>query len=279
MAPLARSISVMVQPGEAPGAQGTFAEVLAQHMIGLRLEAGQRLALPGWPRMTVEEVDPPGSVVRGGTEVEISVPPSPGDGPVNLAILVDASLTMGRGTAPTPYDRAATVIDAFLMNGRFFLGSAGLVVQGGETRHVRSMGSPETMSGALIHQVEPKGTFALPGGLERALDVLEAAGEGPRAILLVTDGQVALADPLGLALRIAEAGTRLFAVAGSPDEAIQEICRHTGGQASQKPEPVFEALAALAGARADWSPPGDPQRVEPGERAFETVIETIEEPP
>lgn len=275
MAEPARAVSLLFQPGELPAASEGFADVLARHLDGYRLHAGQRLALPGWPNVTVEDVDPPGGEVRPGTEVEITVPPRLGQGPVHLVFLVDGSLTMGEGS-PSPYDRAATHIDAFMMNGRAFLASAGIVVQGGETRHVAELAPPDTLSGALIHRVEPKGIFDLEAGLRRALDVLADAPEGPRAILLVTDGDLGVAAPLATAVSVAREGARLFAVAGSLGRGLAEACRHTGGEASSEPEPVFEALAEVARARARWRPPQPTEPVE-ADPEFETVIETMED--
>lgn len=276
MAEPAQAASLVFQPGDLPAASEGFADVLARHLSGHRLRAGQRVALPGWPRFTVEAVRPPGGEVRPGTRLEITVPPSLGEGPTSLAILVDASLTMGENGSPTAYDRAAALIDAFLMNGRSFLAGAGIVVQGGETRYVEALASPETLSGALIHQVDPRGTFDLDGGLARCLDLLEAAEEGPRAILLVTDGDLGLADPLGSALVVARAGARLFAVAERLPPGLAEACRHTGGHASVDAQTVFERLAEASGARARWSPPGDPGPPD-SDPAFETVIETMED--
>jgi hypothetical protein len=276
MAEPARAVSLLFQPGEVPAASDGFADVLARHLTGHRLRPGQRLALPGWPRMTVEDVEPPGGVVREGTRVEITVPPSLGEGPMHLAFLVDASLTMGEGS-PSAYDRAAALIDAFMMNGRSFLDSTGIVVQGGETRHVEERDSPEAMSGALIHRVEPKGTFDLEAGLQRAPEVLADAPEGPRAILLVTDGDVALADPIGAASTVAREGARLFAVAEEPTAALADACRHTGGRADRSPEAVFAALADVVGAHASWSPPASPEETAT-DAEFETVIESMEEP-
>lgn len=275
MAPAARAVSLLFQPGELPAASEGFADVLAKHLTGYRLHAGQRLALPGWPRLTVEEVDPPGGEVQAGTEVEITVPPRLGEGPVHLAFLVDGSLTMGEGSSPRPYDRAGALIDAFLMNGRSFLASAGIVVQGGETRHMEERGAPETLSGAQIHRVEPKGVFDLRAGLQRSLALLADAPEGPRAILLVTDGDLALAEPLATAVAVAREGAHLFAVANRPEEPLAEACRHTGGQASRDPEAVFGAIADVARAHATWSPPPSPERVG-ADAEFETVIETVE---
>lgn len=278
MAERARSVSLVFRPGELPAASEGFADVLAGHLCGRRLHAGERVALPGWPRFTVESVDPAGSEVGEGTEIEVTVPPRLGEGPLNLAILVDASLTMGTDGSPTAYQRAASLIDAFLMNGRSFLASAGILVQGGETRHVEEMASPETLSGALIHRVDPKGTFDLADGLQTALGLLEAADDGPRAILVVTDGDLDVADPLASAVQVARAGARLFAVAEDLPEALAEACEHTGGVGHRDPERVFDALAELAGARGRWSPPPDPHDPD-GDPEFETVIETMQEEP
>ncbi|PSG98147.1 hypothetical protein BRD56_02035 [Thermoplasmatales archaeon SW_10_69_26] len=272
----ARAVSLVFRPGELPTASQGFADVLARHLVGRQLRAGQRVALPGWPRFTVESVDPPGGEVGEGTEVEVTVPPSTGEGPLHLAIVVDASLTMGTDGEPTAYQRAASLIDAFLMNGRSFLASAGIVVQGGETRHIEELASPETLSGAVIHRVEPKGTFDPSQGLDRALDLLEVADEGPRAIVLVTDGDLIVEDPLGSALHVARAGAHLFAVAERGLPALDEACRHTGGQASADAESVFDALAQVAGARGRWRSPPDPAEVA-SDPEFETVIETMED--
>lgn len=275
MTKAARELSVLFWPGQLSGVFEGFGETLAGHLLGRRLERGQRVALPGWPPLTVEDVQPAGGEVRPGTAVEVTVPPSPGQGPLNLAILVDASLTMGEGEDTTPYDRAAALTDAFLMNGRSFLGAVAIVVQGGETRHVEELSDPQSLSGAAIHRVQPRGTFDLEEGLERALDVLEPAAEGPRAVLVATDGAVDVPDPLATALPVVHAGARLFALAGDPGSALRAACEHGGGVADSDPETVFAALAERAGARADWTPPPDPDPVE--EPRFEVVIETMEE--
>lgn len=276
MADQARTVSLMFRPGQLPsGSDNGFADTLARHLVGRRLRTGQRLALPGWPRMTVADVDPPEGEVGPRTEIEISVPPGLGDGPMHIAILVDASLTMGEGRSPTAYDRAASLIEAFLLNGRSFLASAGIVVQGGETRHIEPLTSLDTLSGAVIHRVEPKGIFDLEAGLEASLDVLEKAGEGPRAVLLVTDGDLGLLNPLNPALSVARSGTRLYAVAEDLSNSLAEACRHTGGVASQEAETVFEAIADVVGARGSWRPPESPDNQE-DEGAFETVIESVE---
>lgn len=275
MADAARAVSLIFRPGDLPAATDGLGDTLARHLVGSRLRAGSCVALPGWPVMTVESVDPAGGEIREGTEVEITVPPRRGDGPLSLAILVDASLTMGAGGSPTPYDRAAPLVDAFLMNGRSFLGSAGIVVQGGEPRHVEALADPESLAGALIHRVEPKGVCDLRVGLDTALEVMAEAEEGPRAILLVTDGDLDLTDPLSPALDVARAGTHLFAVADRLGTPLADACRHTGGQASSDPQTVFEALADLAGARGAWLPPRSPASVD-ADASFETVIESVE---
>lgn len=274
----AREVAVLFRPGDLPRVREGFAETLASHLVGRRVERGLRVALPGWPPLTVERVDPSSAIVQPGTEVEITVPPGPSEGPVNLAILVDASLTMGQGGSPTSYERAAGLIDAFLMNGRSFLASAGVVVQGGRTRHVEELAPPEEISGALIHKVDPKGTFDLEAGLERSLELLEDASEGSRAVLLVSDGDAEIADSLATALPVAQAGARLFAVTETVDAGLEGACEHTGGLAHRDPKNVFAALAAVARARADWRAPGTPEPVDQTDPEFEVVIETMEEP-
>ena len=273
----AREVSLVFQPGASPTASEPIGEVLAKHLDGYQLRAGERLALPGWGTLIVERIDPPASVVAAGTQVEVDVPPRHGKGPMQLAFLVDASLTMGEGS-PRAYDRAATLIDAVLMNGRSFLASAGIVVQGGETRHVIEPDTPESLTGAAIHRVDPKGTFDPGAGLERALAMLADAPEGPRAVLVVTDGDHDVADPLGLALPAAREGVHLVALAGSADPQLAEACRLAGGRAGDDPEQVFAALAETAGARPTWSPPPEAGDHE-ADPEFETVIDTMEERP
>lgn len=275
MAQPARRVALVFQPGEIPGASDGFADVLAKHLDGRRLSPGQRVALPGWPAFSVEQVEPPGSRIVAGTEVEITVPPRTGDGPIHLAFLVDASLTMGEGS-PSAYDRAGALIDAVLLNGRSFLSSAAIVVQGGETRHVGERASPETLSGASIHRVEPRGTFDLDAGLARSLEVLEDAPDGPRCILVVTDGDLSVEDPVATAASAARQGACLFAATEQANERLAEACRHAGGRASGDAEAIFEALADIAGARASWSPPSQPERLEE-DPEFETVIDTMED--
>lgn len=275
MAQPADTVSVMFQAGEMTRVPEGVGRSLAGHLVGRTLERGQHVALPGWPTAIVESVEPdPGEVVPG-TQVDVHVPPPTTEGALSLAIVVDASLTMGQGD-PSSYEEAAAVADAVVLNGRAFLQAVGLVVQGGETREAGPLEAPQDVTGASILKVRPRGTFDALGGLQAGLDLLEDAPDGPRAVLLVTDEADALADPIEAAAPLLRAGVALFAVTPEPGEALGEACRWTGGLADTDAGPVFEAMAALAGTRATWTPPQDIGTDDGHE--FEVVIEAMEGP-
>lgn len=273
MAPPADTVSLMFQADALSRVPEGLGGALAAHLVGQEVARGQRLALPGWPIVIVDDVEPSPARVEPGTEVTVHVPPETGEGALSLVVLVDASLTMGRGD-PSPYQEAAHVLDGFLLNGRAFLQGVGIVVQGGETRHTEPLASPEEATGASILRVQPRGTFDLDAGLERALELLDEAPEGPRAVLVLSDDGDAVGDPLATARGPLQAGVGLFAVTANPDAGWDTSCRLTGGLADETPGPVFETLAERAGAEVPWVPPEGA----PGgqEEEFEVVVETLE---
>lgn len=279
MAPRARELALLFAADDIRRVPEGYGRTLAGHLVGTELERGDRVALPGWPTATVEAIEPAGGEIVPGTELTLHVPPRPSEGALNLVLLVDASLTMGKGD-PSPFQEAAATIDALLLNGRSFTQTAGVVVQGGSTRQVDPLQPPEDASGASILKVEPRGTFDLDGGLERALELLEDVPAGPRAIVLLTDDE-AIDDALETARPALHAGVPVFAVTPEPDETLIEMCELTGGLASSTPEDVFEGLTELVGTSADWSPPEEPAPTpeEPEDYEFEVVIETVEGAP
>jgi len=248
---------------------------MASHLLGQTARRGEQILLPGWAPVLVESVTPAGSIIGEGTEIEVHVPPGHDQGPLSLAIVVDASLTMGEGK-PSNFDRAATLVDALLLSGRAFVNSAGVLVQGGTTRHATDLTPPEDLSGALIHCVEPKGTFAIDDGIERAREPL-ADVEGPKAIVVVTDGDAAPENALDTAAPLAREGVGLFAIAPGEPTRLRRACEMTGGTASADPETVFDALADAAGATGEWIEP-EPPDPDASDPEFEVVIERVEEP-
>lgn len=277
MAPRARRLSLLFAAEDVRRVPEGFGRTLASHLVGSTLDRGDRVCLPGWPPATVEAIEPEGSEVAPGTEVTLHVPPRPSEGALSLVIVVDASLTMGKG-APSPFQEAASAIDALLLNGRSFLQSSGLVVQGGSTRHVDPLRPPEDVTGAAILKVDPRGTFDLDEGLDQALDLLEDAPDGPRAILLITDEDDPVRDPLDTARPSLHAGVPLFAWTPDPAEGLVELCEITGARACDEIEQAFEELAALAGSEVEWTPreTAPPAVEEDEDYEFEVVIETVE---
>lgn len=278
MARLATKLTVLFPPGQLRWGPESVAETLADHLVGQTLQPGAPLALPGWPVATVETIEPAGATVGPGTELEILVPPTSEPGGLNVAFLVDASLTMRQGDETTRYENAAHTLDGILLSGRGFLSTAGTVVQGGTTRHVEPLASPEACSGASILKVQPRGTFELDAGLKASLELVAEAPAGPRAVLIVTDGQQAPKD-LDACTRLAvHAGTTVIALAPDPPTELTQLCQATGGACYSTPERAFEHLATLAGAQAIWQPappPGQTNGQDPDE--FEAVIERVEE--
>lgn len=276
MAPRARTLELLFAAGDLHRIPEGFGSTLAAHLVGAELSRGERLALPGWPSATVEAIEPEGAKVGPGTELTVHVPPRPSEGALSLVVLVDASLTMGKGD-PSPFQRAASTIDGILLNGRSFVQSVGIVVQGGSTRQVDPLCPPEDASGASILKVEPRGTFEVDAGIGQALELLEEAPEGPRAVLVVTDEPEPVADALEAARPALHAGVPLFALTPEPGARFIEACELTGGCAASEPEAVFEPLAKLAGSQARWTPPVEPEPADVDEDyEFEVVIETVE---
>lgn len=273
MAPRADSVSLVFQADALARVPDGLAAALAAHLVGQEVTPGQRVALPGWPTVIVDAVEPDPGRIEPGTDVSVHVPPTSGSGAMSLVVLVDASLTMGRGD-PSPYEEAAHVLDGLLLNGRAFLQTAGIVVQGGETRHTEPLTSPEEVTGASILKVQPRGTFDLDAGLDRALELLEEAPEGPHAIVVLSDDGDAVADPLATARAPLQAGVGLYAVTRDPSTGWQACCSLTGGLADEEPGPVFERLAERAGAEIPWTPPAGTPGDEQHE--FEVVVETME---
>lgn len=268
-------LSLLFDPEDVRRVPEGFGHTLAGHLVGREVSRGDRIALPGWPVATVETAEPAGEVVPG-TEITIHVPPRPTEGAMSLVVLVDASLTMGKGD-PSPFERASRVIDGVLLNGRAFLQAAGIVIQGGTTRQVDPLKGPEELSGPSILKVDPKGTFDLDAGIERALELLEDAPDGPRAVLLVTDGDDPPTSPLDRARPLLHAGVTLFTLTDEAVEPFDEVCSVTGGRAMDDPSGVFEAVAELAGSQATFRMPEAPEPSIDEDYEFEVVIETMEE--
>ncbi len=280
MAPRAEHVSLLFDPGDVQRVPPGLGSTLAGHLVGYTVSKGERVCLPGWPDALVEDVHPDPGRVESGTEVTLHVPPGAREGPLSLVIVVDASLTMGKGS-PSRYSEAATLVDALLLNGRSFTQEAGLILQGGDTRNAVPLRAPDEVSGASILKIEPRGTFDLDQGLHQALTLLEDTGPGPRAIVVITDEDPRIEEPLDTAGPLLRAGTMLSMIAPDAGEATREACRWTGGLVAQRAEPVFDALAELAQTRATWTPPEQAgfnvQDDDPHE--FEVVIEAVEGSP
>lgn len=277
MAQRAQSLSLLFAAEDVRRVPEGFGRTLASHLVGETLERGERVHLPGWPPATVESVEPEGAEIAPGTELTLHVPPTTSEGALSLVLLVDASLTMGKGD-PSPFQEAASGIDALLMNARSFVQATGLVVQGGATRQVDPLRAPEDVSGAAILKVDPRGTFDLDDGLDQALSLLEETPPGPRAILLITDEDDPVSDPLETARPALHAGVPVMAWTPDPAPGLVELCELTGGAANDEIDGAFEALAALAGSEATWTPrETEPPTVdEEQDYEFEVVIETVE---
>lgn len=277
MAPRAEHVALLFDPDTVHRVPEGLGSTLASHLLGKTVSRGDRVALPGWPLLMVEDVDPNPSTIRPGTDVTLHVPPTTRQGPLCLVIVVDASLTMGKGE-PAPYEQAASFVDTLLLNARSFTQGVGMIVQGGQTRAVEPLKSPDDASGASILKVKPRGTFALEEGIKKGLKELENAGEGPLAVIAITDDGDAVDDALDLARPALHAGAALFIKAPNPSEAMQEGCRLTGGGAFEEARDVFKALASLVGTDARWET-SDATSFAPGEDGtseFEVVIEAIE---
>lgn len=278
MAPRAEHVSLLFDPDTVHRVPEGLGSTLASHLLGSTMTRGDRVSLPGWPLLTVEDATPSPSTIRPGTDVTLHVPPSTRQGPLSLVIVVDASLTMGKGD-PSAYEEAASFVDALLLNARSFTQAVGLVVQGGRTRTVESLKAPDDATGASILKVKPRGTFNLEEGIEKGLGQLETAAEGPRAVIVITDEGDAVEAPLELARPALRAGAALFLMAPGPRKAVEEGCRLTGGGAFEDAGDVFKALASLAGTDASWEPP-EATSFEPGDdddaNEFEVVIEAVE---
>jgi hypothetical protein len=273
MAPRARAASLLFPPGtplEEPEARGS---PLAEHLDARTLARGDTVEAPGGTAGVVEAVDPDPGEVGSDTELTVVVPELAPEGALSLAVLVDASLTMGKGD-PSAYEEAADIVDAVLLNGRAFLQSVGLVVQGGETRDVQGPMVPEDATGASILRERPRGRFDLRAGLEATADLLDGAPRGRRAVLLVTDDADAVDDPVGLAGYLARERVALHALAPEEAQALSSACAWTGGAAATDAERVFEALAEHAGSAATWAPP--PERDLDEDATFEVVIDAVE---
>ncbi|MDX1612042.1 MAG: VWA domain-containing protein [Candidatus Thermoplasmatota archaeon] len=278
MAQRAERLSLLFAPSDVHHLDQGFAEALAAHLVGLEVATGDHLHLPGWPPARIDEVVPAGSTVGPGTRVEVHLPPELQEGALSLVVLVDASLTMGKGGAESPFRHAAQLLDALLLNARSFLARAGIVVQGGTTRHVEPLADPTDLTGASILKVTPQGTFDLAAGIQRAVDLLANGPSGPKAIVVLTDGEDAPKDHLPVVRPALHAGAVVLAHAPKTSERLNTLCQESGGRASTDPEEVFDHLTTLAGTDATWVPPAtEPTRSgkeEPHE--FEVVIETLE---
>lgn len=280
MSKRARRVSLFFETGQVARLPDGFGRTLASHLIGSTARKGETVHLPGWPAALVDLVDPEGAEIGPGTRVELHAPPPSTRGALSLVVVADASLTMGKKRgSETRFEHTARLIDSVLLNGRSFIGEAGIIVQGGATRESMAMQVPEELAGAAILRVEPKGTFDLAQGIDKAVDLLEDAPQGPRAILVVTDGSDAPKDDLSAVRPAMHAGAAVIALSMQASERLDKLCRPTGGLATTDPEEAFRRLAELAGTQADWTPPSEPETPtdeteDPYE--FEVVIETIE---
>lgn len=278
MPPRAEHVSLLFDSDTVHRVPEGLGSTLASHLLATTVERGDRLSLPGWPTLMVEDAEPSPSTIRPGTDVTLHVPPTTRAGPLSLAVVVDASLTMGKGE-PSAYQEAAAFVDALLLNARSFTQAVGLVVQGGQTRSSEGLEAPDDLTGASILKVKPRGTFNLKEGITKGLDLLEGGGEGPCAVVVVTDDGDAVEEPLELARSTLRAGVALLVMAPEPGEAMNEGCRLTGGGAFEHPGDVFKALTSLASTDASWEPP-EATSFEPGGDGdadeFEVVIEAVE---
>ncbi len=280
MSKRARRVSLFFETGQVTRLPDGFGRALASHLIGSPAHKGKNIHLPGWPTALVDLVEPEGATIGPGTRIELHAPPPVTRGALSLVVVADASLTMGKKREPgTRFEHTARLIDAVLLNGRSFIGQAGIVVQGGTTRETIPLQGPEELAGASILRVEPKGTFDMAQGLQQAVEMLDDAPQGPLAVLVMTDGSDVPKDDLSAVRPAMHAGAAVVALSIEPSERLQALCQPTGGLATTDPEEAFRKLAELAGTQADWTPPREPETT-PDEKEdpyeFEVVIETIE---
>lgn len=275
MAKPAQRVSLLFEVHRIDHLPDTFGQVLATHLLGTPVSVGARVALPGWPTALVDACEPNDAVVEPGTEVEVYIPPPTAPGPLDLVAVVDASLTMGKGT-PSRFERIAETLDSFLLNGREFLAQAGIVVQGGATRHADRLRPVEDVAGASILKVTPKGTFDLAGGLAKATELLEERPQGPGVVLVLTDGGSAPKDALAAARPVLRSGAKLVILSLEPHAGLDELARVADGLATNDPGLAFAYLGELAGSKAHWVPPA-PGYVPQQAYEFEVVIEALED--
>lgn len=280
MSKRAHRVSLFFEAGQVARLPDGFGQTLASHLIGSTAHEGKSIHLPGWPTALVDLVEPEGAIIGPGTRVELHAPPPVTRGALSLVVVADASLTMGKKReTETRFEHTARLIDSVLLNGRSFIGEAGIVVQGGTTRDTIPLQGPEELAGASILRVEPKGTFDLAKGIQQAVELVDQAPQGPRAVLVVTDGSDVPKDDLSAVRPAMHAGAAVVALSMEPSHRLQDLCQPTGGLATTEPEEAFRKLAELAGTQADWTPPRQPDT--PTDRTedpyeFEVVIETIE---
>lgn len=280
MSKRAQRVSLFFETRQIARLPDGFGRTLASHLIGSTARKGAKIHLPGWAPALVDLAEPEGAQIGPGTTVELHAPPPATRGALSLAVVADASLTMGKKRqGETRFEHTARLIDAILLNGRSFIGEAGIVVQGGTTRETEPLQGPEELAGAAILRVEPKGTFDLAQGIERAVELLADAPAGPRAVLVVTDGSDAPKDDLSAVRPAMHAGATVVTISMAPSQRLEALCEPTGGLATTEPEEAFRRLAELAGTQADWTPPTAPEtptREKEDPYEFEVVIETIE---
>lgn len=181
--------------------------------------------------------------VDARTVFEVQAAPRVPSGPVHLAVLLDASESMGLpwsgGESRHAAAREALVDSLRASGGR--LSGASVFVFAKEVRLVAGPLTPAGMQGALLEPLKPRGPARTAAALDAALAHL-AAQPGPpeQAVLLLTDGP---GDPAALA----EAGARaarlripvhVVAFAPEVDEALHSLCKATGGAAQRATLPL-----------------------------------------
>jgi hypothetical protein len=187
--------------------------------------------------LVVLRVEPEAGAAAGlATALDVLAAPRRARGPLHLAVLVDASESMG-----TPWDATRTRLDAAFETLRAFLvderSPAALVTLFSYARDVRAMGGP----------IEPRSlrTFeapAAPRGPSRTAHAVDAAlahlaaqsHEGAQAIAVLTDGGGEAAPLRAAARRAARLRVPLHFLVFAPeiDPVLAEAADATGGSAA-----------------------------------------------
>lgn len=216
------------------------------------LAAARTLALPSGAvlpgddvgGLVVLRVEPEsGAVSDANTTLDVVARPRPREGPLHVALLLDASQSMATpwNAEHSRLDAAREALLAHLRAGGAGHSAVSLFTFAREARLVAGPFAPGALKRGGIDVPAPAGRARTANALNTALAHLAAQGhDGTQAIVLLSDGGAEPAATRQAAARAARLGIPIHVVAFAPqvDPLYEEVASASGGTAQRATLPL-----------------------------------------